>query len=216
MRVIGYVRTSTDTQANSVIAQVSALRAECDRRQWELVDVIRDEGVSSATTEGAGLRAAMRRIERGDAAGLMVREMDRLGRSVPALGRLLGWFGERQATLVALDLGVDTSTPAGRLVANVIAAVAEWERDTIADRTRAGMAALRALGKPTGRPAVADRPELAARIRRMRESGMTLQAIADTLNAEGVPTMRGAAAWRRSSVQNAAGYRRPARGLQLR
>jgi DNA invertase Pin-like site-specific DNA recombinase len=211
VRVIGYVRTSTEAQANGLRAQKAALRDECDRRGWELVDVICDEAVSRASLERPGLRAAMQRMEAGDATGLMVVAMDRLGYSVPAPGRLLAWFAERQATLVALDLGVDTSTPAGRLVANVIAAVAEWERDAIADRTRAGMAALRAQGKPTGRPAVADQPELAARIRTMRDNGMSLQAIADAVNTESVPTMRGAVAWRRSSVQTAAGYRRPTR-----
>jgi hypothetical protein len=62
-----------------------------------------------------------------------------------------------------------------------------------------------------GRPAVADRPLLQRRIATMRASGMTLQAIANTLNREGVPTLRGGAEWRPSSVQAAAGYKRPRR-----
>ena len=76
--------------------------------------------------------------------------------------------------------------------------------------TRHGMAAARARGQRQGPIAVADVPELHARIARMREEGMTLQAIADVLNEEGVPTLRGGAKWRPSSVQRAAGYRRPA------
>jgi hypothetical protein len=63
-------------------------------------------------------------------------------------------------------------------------------------------------GRAVGRPAVADDPGLSQRIAAMRAEGMTLQAIADQLNAEGVPTVRGGAKWRHSSVQAAAGYRR--------
>jgi hypothetical protein len=94
-------------------------------------------------------------------------------------------------------------------VANVISAVAECEGDIIAQRTGAALHALRAQGKPISRPAAADHPELRDRIRQMREDGMTFQAIADTLNAEGLPTLRGGAHWRVSSVQSAAGYVRP-------
>ena len=63
--------------------------------------------------------------------------------------------------------------------------------------------------KAMGRPAVADRPELLERINQMRADDMTLQAIADQLNAEHVPTLRGGTMWRPSSVQAALGYRRP-------
>jgi DNA invertase Pin-like site-specific DNA recombinase len=94
------------------------------------------------------------------------------------------------------------------MVLHVLAAVAQWERETIAQRTRDGLAVLRARGMPTGRPAVADRPELADRIQVMRAEGFTLQAIADALNADSVPTLRGGNCWRPSSVQSAAGYRR--------
>jgi hypothetical protein len=80
--------------------------------------------------------------------------------------------------------------------------------DDLARLTRDALKALRAKGKPTGRPAVADMPELASRIAALRMNGITLQAIADTLNREHVPTMRGGTCWRPSSVQSAAGYRR--------
>ncbi len=69
-----------------------------------------------------------------------------------------------------------------------------------------------ALDTPAGRSAVSDLPELQRRIAEMREQGMTLQAIADVLNDEGVPTVRGGARWRPSSVQRATGYRRPSSG----
>lgn len=214
-RVLAYCRVSTEEQGRagvSLDAQRSTIAAEVERRGWELAEVVVDEGASAASLDRPGLRSALERIAAGEADVLMATKLDRLSRSVGDFATLLEWFGEADAALVALDLALDTSTPGGRLVANVFASVAEWERSIIASRTREGMAELRAQGRPVSSPSVADRPELAARIRVMRAEGMTLQAIADTLNAEGVPTARGGALWRPSSVTNAAGYRRrPAR-----
>jgi DNA invertase Pin-like site-specific DNA recombinase len=138
---------------------------------------------------------------------------DNLGRVTQGMEDLMEWFEQAGVTLVALDLGLDTSTPGGRLVANVFASVAEWERDVIGQRTREGLAAARARGRTISRPAVADDPKLRRGIERMRNRGMTLQAIADTLNREGIPTPRGGKLWRPSSVQVAAGYvrRKPRR-----
>lgn len=211
MRLIAYLRVSTEEQAElgyGLDAQELELRRTFEFRGWELHELIRDEGVSGATLERPGLARALRAIAKGEADGLVVTKLDRLTRSVVDFGELLEWLDEAQATLVALDVNVDTSTPGGRMIAQIIVVIAEWERETIAARTKAGLAAKRAQGKPTGRPSVADRPELAERIRGLRDAGLTLQAIADQLNADGIPTSRGAALWRPSSVQSAAGYRR--------
>jgi DNA invertase Pin-like site-specific DNA recombinase len=87
--------------------------------------------------------------------------------------------------------------------------VCDMERRRLSDHTRRGLAAARARGSGTGRPAVADHADLKARIARLRAEGGSFQAIADLLNTEGVPTLRGGAKWRPSSVQAAAGYKRP-------
>lgn len=205
--VLGYARVSTPQQDTA--AQNAAIRADCERRGWHLVEVIEDGARSGATLDRPGFRAALARIEAGEVDGLVFARLDRVTRSFMDLASILAWFTERQAKLVAIDLGIDTSRPEGRLVAHVIGAVAEWERETIGLRTRESLAALREQGRPTGRPAVADVPELAARIRGMHGDGMTLSGIARTLNAEGVPTLRGAREWRASSVQTITGYRRP-------
>ena len=101
------------------------------------------------------------------------------------------------------------ATEAGRLAAFALAGVGGWEHERLSARTRRGLEAARARGSANGRASVGDVPELRERITRMREQGMTLQAIADVLNEEGVPTLRGGAMWRPSSVQRATGYRRP-------
>jgi DNA invertase Pin-like site-specific DNA recombinase len=209
--VLGYARVSTAEQAGNgygLDAQEVAIRDECARRGWWLLEVVRDEAKSAKSLDRPGLCSALERIAAGEAEGLIASKLDRLSRSVVDFGVLVEWFTDAGATLVALDLGLDTSTPGGRLVANVFASVAEWERDVIGARTREGLAAARKQGKAISRPAVADEPKLRRRIERMRARGMTQQAIADRLNREGVPTLRGGAKWRPSSVAVAAGYQR--------
>lgn len=203
-----YIRVSTEEQSNGLEAQRAQLERAAEFQSWTVAELVCDQGQSGKDLERPGLKRALELIATGEADGLAVAKLDRLSRSVIDAGTLAEWFEEAGGRLIALDLNIDTSTPSGRMVLHLLAAVAQWERETIAQRTRAGMAELRRRGEPTGRPAVADRPELFDRISALRAGGMTLQAIADALNAEQVPTLRGGSRWRVSSVQAAAGYRR--------
>jgi DNA invertase Pin-like site-specific DNA recombinase len=212
-RVIGYIRVSTHEQAMSGLGLADqqkriedTVRARPDMR---LLRIIRDEGASAGTLERPGLHLALSLLAAGRADGLVVAKLDRLSRSTVDFGLLLEWFRTVEKVLVALDLGVDTSTASGELVANVMIAVAQWERSAISERTKAALAALRAQGRPTGRPAVVDNGALVDRIRAMKEAELTLRQICDTLNGESVPTMRGAAKWQPSAIQSALGYKRP-------
>lgn len=215
MRVIGYVRVSTEEQVSggySLEAQESAIEMAANARGWEIEKIFRDEGKSGKDLHRPGIHNALLAVcgrPRPDKRTLMVARLDRLTRSVVDFGELLEWFDRAHAGLVCLDLEVDTTTPGGRLVANVFAAVAEWERETIAQRTRDGLAEARRQGKPISRPALEDRPEIAARVRYLREQGLSLREIADYLNATNTPTLRGAPIWRKSAVQHALGYKRP-------
>lgn len=211
-RVLGYARCSTTEQAESglgIAAQEATIRSECQRRGWELVEVITDEGESGKSLDRPGLQLVLERIASREVDGLVAAKLDRISRSVRDFADLLEWFGATGASLVAVDVGVDTSTPGGKLVCSVFSAVSEWERDVISARTRDGLAALRAKGRPISRAAVADHPKVAKRILAMRAKPMTYQAIADALNAKKVPTLRGASEWTVSSVRGAAGYARP-------
>lgn len=209
-RMVLYIRVSTDEQGLGLDVQRAELERAGAYQNWRVTELVVDEGQSGKDLDRPGLKRALELIAAGKADGLAVAKLDRLSRSVIDAGTLAEWFKDAGARLVALDMNIDTSTPSGLMVLHLLSAVAQWERETIAQRTRDGLAALRARGLPTGRPAVADMPELAARIRSLRMNGITLQAIADTLNAELVPTLRGGTCWRPSSVESAAGYRRRA------
>jgi DNA invertase Pin-like site-specific DNA recombinase len=210
--MLGYARVSTAEQGASglgLAAQRQAIEQESSRRGWELVEVISDAGASGKDLDRPGLLRALKVIANRKADGLVAAKLDRISRSVVDFGTLLEWFEDHKAVLVALDLQIDTSTPGGKLVANVFAAVAEWERGVIGERTRLALGALRANGLPICRASVADDNELAERVRGLREAGWTRQAICDVLNSEAVPTPRGGALWRPSSLQAVEGYVRP-------
>jgi DNA invertase Pin-like site-specific DNA recombinase/peptidoglycan hydrolase-like protein with peptidoglycan-binding domain len=207
--VIGYVTLSPDAQASEADVSVHAIEAACERSEWELVEVVTDRENGVSSLERPGLARALEQIADGKARGLVVSDLRRLSRSIVDLGALVEWFHDARAALVALDLGIDTSTPSGGELAATLVKLSGWERERVARRNRSGLTAVKVPGKPTGRASVADRPALLERINAMRAANMTLQAIADQLNAEGVPTLRGGAMWRPSSVQAALGYKRP-------
>lgn len=201
--VLGYVRVSTDEQADSGLgmeAQRETLRAECARRGYTLLDVCSDEGISAKTIENRpGLLAALQRVEASEAHILMVAKLDRLSRSVHDFTGLLQRAEQRGWALAACDLGVDTNTPAGEAMANVMATFAQLERKLIGQRTSDALQAKKRAGAILGRPDRAS-PETAARIAGLREGGESLRKIAARLNADAVPTSQGGEFWYASSV----------------
>jgi DNA invertase Pin-like site-specific DNA recombinase len=124
MRVVGYVRVSTEEQAVSgagLEAQRRAIVAECRRRGWELVETIEDAGYSAKDMKRPGVQEALRALEAGEAKALVVAKLDRRSRSMLDFAALMATAQKQHWTLVALDCAVDTSTPAGEAMAHVIA-----------------------------------------------------------------------------------------------
>jgi DNA invertase Pin-like site-specific DNA recombinase len=201
-KVVGYARVSTDEQgANGVglDAQRAAIEAECARRGWQLVR-IEEDVLSGRNLNRPGLRRALDACHAGEVAGVVVAKLDRLSRSLIDFAGLLERARRESWNLVALDLGVDLSTPSGEFLASVMASAAQWERRIIGQRTKEALAVKKAQGVRLGRPpSIPD--ELAGRIVGMRTRGMTLQAICDRLNGEGVPTARGGRLWRPTSLR---------------
>jgi len=209
-RAFGYVCVARDAIARDLSSYTAEIEEWIAAHHMRLVKVVHDiEPGNRHRGPGPGLRWALERIGAGDADALITARLEHLSPTVTQLPPILSWFTSHRRTLVAIDVKLNTSTDDGRLAALTLAGVGTWERERLSERTRRGLEAARARGAGQGRAAVADVPELRARISDMREQGMTLQAIADVLNADGVATLRGGAMWRPSSVQRAAGYRRP-------
>jgi DNA invertase Pin-like site-specific DNA recombinase len=204
---LGYVQLERDADASELETHSQAIREWCAENGMTLTTIVHDVELQPGNAAAhPALDWALEQIATGEARTLVTTTLRHLSPSVANLPPLLRWFTEPERTLVAIDLRLDTATEAGRLAAFALAGVGGWEHERLSVRTRRGLEAARSRG----RAAVADLPELRERMVRMREQGLTLQAIADALNDEGVPTLRGGAEWRPSSVQRAVGYRRPA------
>jgi DNA invertase Pin-like site-specific DNA recombinase len=206
---LGYVSVPPESGLEAGAGpQAQAIEAACTARGWAFIGGVRElEPTNGKGLDRPGLTHALERLERGEADCLMVTELERLTRSAAELGQVLDRLARMRARLVVLDLEIDTASESGQLAARALTTVSGWEHQRLAERTRKGLEAARARGA-TGRPAVSDHPELVEQITTMRANGMTLQAIADTLNNQDQPTIRGGTQWRPSSVQAALGYKR--------
>ena len=214
-RVVGYIRVSSEGQAAegvSLDAQRAKLAAYCLATDCELVAVEADEGISAKTLRRPGVQRALEALEEGRADAPLVVKLDRLTRSVRDLGDLVDRYfadGSRWSLLSVGD-SIDTKTAAGRLVLNVLASVAQWEREATGERTRDALAEVRRQGGTLGGEAlgwrrgedldgagrrrvepVGEEASTVARIMALRASGHTLRGIAAVLTEEGRATKRG-------------------------
>jgi DNA invertase Pin-like site-specific DNA recombinase len=222
-KVVGYVRVSTDKQAErgvSLAAQESKLRAYAVAMELELVEVVVDDGFSAKTLNRPGLARVLAMLDAGAVDGVLVAKLDRLTRSVRDLGTLVERYFASRCALLSVADSIDTRSAAGRLVLNVLASVAQWEREATAERTCDALAHLKAEGVQLGGAAlgwtrtnetdaegrrvvvrVADEEATLARIRELRAHGASFREICDHLTAEGRPTKRGGK-WSAQAVSN--------------
>lgn len=151
-RVALYLRVSTDGQ--TVENQRRELTEACAARGWEIVDVFADEGVSGAKArdQRPGLDKALRYMERGKADILAAWSVDRLGRSLADLVATLGVLIEKRRNLFLLRQQIDTTTPSGRAMFQMLGVFSEFEREMIRERVNAGLARATGQGVKLGRP----------------------------------------------------------------
>lgn len=199
--LVGYTRVSTEEQGRSGLgleAQRAAIERFATAHDKEVLWVT-DEGVSAKSMKRPGIQTALWMLASGDADGIVVSKLDRLSRSVQDFANLLSDAKKQRWSLTALDIGMDTSTSGGELMANVMAAVAQWERDVISERTSAALRAAQARGVHVGRPATLSK-DAELRLYELRALGFSHARVAAQLNAERVPTAHGGAAWHATTV----------------
>jgi DNA invertase Pin-like site-specific DNA recombinase len=148
MKVAIYARVSTHEQTAE--NQLLELRRYVEARGWTAVEYV-DQGISGAKDRRPALDQLVADVRRHRVQGVVCWRLDRLGRNLRHLVRLLDEWQSRSIAFVTLGEGIDTSTPAGRLVAGVLASIAEFERARIQERIHAGLARARAQGKRLGR-----------------------------------------------------------------
>jgi site-specific DNA recombinase len=219
VRAVGYIRVSTikQTDGTSLETQHEAIRAYARSQGWELAEIYTDEGVSGSKAERPGLDAMMANLE--GVHRVIVLKLDRLGRSAANMLKLYDQIEALGASIVSIKEHVDTSTALGRLMRTLLVAMAEMEREMIAERTQSGREARAKQGAflggkpPFGYQVVASgnvrrfeiyEPEavIVRDIFKMRhEQELSLQAIANTLNTGGVEPPAGNT-WHPTTVRN--------------
>ena len=164
--LVGYARVSTLDQ--KLHLQLDALReAGCDR--------LFTDHVSGAKAERPGLQKALDYVRGGDT--LVVWKLDRFGRSLKDLVERMEELKGRGVGFQSLTEGIDTTNPTGRLVLHVFAALAEFERELIQERTRAGLESARARGRKGGRPPAMDVRKVALASRLMRDPSISVAEV---------------------------------------
>lgn len=198
-KVIGYIRVSTDKQEVGPEVQRAALEAEAEANNWAL-DILQENAASAKSLANRPvLAAALADLKSGKADVLAVSKLDRLSRSVADFAGLLELSSKQGWALVCLDLGVDTTTITGAAMAQVTCTFAEMERKRIGERTREGMARIKAdTGKHMGRRSALPESTV-ARIHALRSEGLSLARVAAQMNSEGVPTATGRT-WHASTI----------------
>ncbi len=198
-----YTRVSTTGQARDGVgldAQRTGIAAFAAANGAQVV-WHEDAGISGARIANRpGLLAALESVRAGEVAGIVVAKLDRLGRSAAEVLAIAEEAQRDGWRLVALDVNLDTASPAGMLVLGVLAAAAKFEHSRISERQREKFDALRRAGRPRGHAALD--PAIADQVVAERAAGSTWQAIADRLNAECVATPQGGAMWRPASVRS--------------
>jgi len=148
-----YARTSTDRQ--DLNNQLTPLREYASRHGWEKVEFT--DQLSGARSDRPGLMALMVEVGRRNVDVVVITKLDRLGRSTVDLLNTWDQMENHGVRVVVLDQSIDTASPAGRLLRGVLASLAEFERDLIRERIRAGIAEKRRTGSYTGgRPQIPD------------------------------------------------------------
>ena len=215
MKAVGYIRVSTEEQATqgvSLDAQKAKIEAYAGLYDIELIEIVIDAGQSAKSLNRDGLQRVLGMLDAGECEAMVIVKLDRLTRSVKDLDWLLENYFADKFSLMSVSEQVDTRTASGRLVLNVLMSVAQWERETIGERTSAALQHKKSQGeyiggvgfgyKVTGKKlAKAKEFKTVELIQRMRGEGKTLTAIANHLNSEEIKTARGGK-WYPMTVSN--------------
>lgn len=202
--VVGYLRVSIEDQGRTgygLDAQRAAIEKECEHRGLRLLRVEQDVASGATTKRRPDLDRAVRTCERREAQGVMAAKLDRMSRSVADFADLLTRARKGEWNVIVLDLGVDLASPGGEALANMTATMAQWERRMISERTKTALAEAQKQGKVLGRPVVM-KPATKRRIQKLRDKGMSYEAIASYLNERGITT-DGGASWCPTTVRRA-------------
>lgn len=175
-----YARVSTDKQA--VDMQLSELRDFVQRSNWKIYKEYIDQGYTGANTQRPAFTDMMNQARKRKFDILLVWKLDRLSRSLKDLINTLDELGHLGVDFISYDNNLDTSTPTGKLVFQIVGAVAEFEKDIIRERVKAGLENAKRKGKRLGRPPI---PRATfQKAKKLRAKGLSFREIGRQLNID--------------------------------
>lgn len=204
-----YARVSTQMQVEdgiSLDAQERQLRYAAELAGYNVV-MLREEGRSGKNIRNRPiLKQALQDLAEGKAAALYVTRLDRLARSTQDFLAIIDMSQKQGWRLALLDIGLDTATPQGRFVVTIMAAMAEMERGMISERAKDIHKDRRETNKRWGidlgpKPLIEE--DVREEIKKLRDLGLSYQAIAKKFNSSGIPTSNGGKEWYASTVRHA-------------
>jgi DNA invertase Pin-like site-specific DNA recombinase len=203
MNAIIYLRVSTNEQGASGLgleAQERTAREYCQRQGLTVIDVVAEVQSGKTTKKRPLLLESLERCRKGEAGILVASNVSRLSRSIGHLALMLDEAEKRGYGIAAVDTGLDTSTPSGKMVFQILGVAAEYERAMISERTRKALSAKKERGEKVGRTSTLEAVAVEM-IRIYRGEGLSFARIAEEMNARGVATGQGGAQWYASSVR---------------
>lgn len=141
LKAVGYIRVSTEEQARegvSLDAQEARVKAFCQAKGWDLLRIYRDEGVSGKSLDRPGIQSLLSDLKGNGVEVVVTVKLDRLTRSIRDLGALVEELFSG-VSLASVEESLDSSTAGGRMVINLLGTVAQWERETVSERTKAAL-----------------------------------------------------------------------------
>ena len=185
MAIFAYTRVSTTEQTTT------NQRMDIERAGYKVDYFYSDEGVSGkvAAAQRPQFKALLGQIRHGET--LVVSKLDRLGRDAQDVGATIKALAARKIEVIVLQLGkLDLTSPAGKLMLTMLAAVAEMERDVLVERTQSGLARAKAEGKTLGRPTLTTQTQRASMLTKFAQPGASVSALAREYKISRASVMR--------------------------
>lgn len=177
MRIAAYIRVSTDDQ--KIDSQLDAIKKYCSLKSWPDPMFFIDHGESGKKESRPKLDEMIRRIKNHEFESLIVFKFDRLSRSTIQLIQFMELFKQFNVNFISLGESIDTTTPAGKMIFGIFAVLAEFERENIVSRVKAGMKSAKTRGIHCGRAAYKTNPETIEKILNLKSAGLSLNQIAE-------------------------------------
>ena len=182
MKIAAYIRVSTDDQ--KIDSQLDSIKKYCALKDWPEPVLFIDHGESGKKESRPKLDEMLKRIQNKEFQALIVFKFDRLSRSTIQLIQLMELFKAHDVNFISLGESIDTTTPAGKMIFGIFAVLAEFERENIVARVKAGIRAAKSRGTHCGRDAYKTTPETIQTIIQLKNQGMSLNQIKDRVNLD--------------------------------